>query len=306
MRTIVQTSIFSPERAFLWCGALSTVLHLGALGFLSLLPISETPKSTTSLVKVRLVETPAATPAEPAGNQEPPPMMTAKRSLAASAIHPLPQRVISKDFFSQLPQVATIAWVRSPPLQERSVPTLPHRVLQDHHAADVLTLKSLLKVAQSPETLSTQQSRRPRSLLSTDPLPIGSHSITAIRSQSRTNHHQAPTSFSSVQHPTIIAHPPAGPGASKSKVSLDRTIPPVYPRIARKSGWEGTVRIRVVVQPDGAPGSIQVRKSSGYDVLDDAAKKAVRAWTFIPAKDGNIPIRSIVEIPIHFDLRKQG
>ena len=275
MRTIVQTSIFSPERAFLWCGALSTALHLGALGFLSFIPISETPKSTTTLVTVRLVETPAVTPAEPAGNQKPPPMMTATRSLATSAIHPLPQRVISKDFFPQLPQAATIAWVRSPPLQERSVPTLPHRVLQDHHATDVLTLKSLLKVAQSPETLSTRQSRRPRPLLSTDPFPIESHSITAIRSQSRTNHHQAPTSFSSVQHPTLIAHPPAGPGASKSKVSLDRTIPPIYPRIARKSGWEGTVRIRVVVQPDGAPGSIQVRKSSGYPVIDEAAAEAV-------------------------------
>lgn len=306
MRTIVQTSIFSPERAFLWCGALSTALHLGALGFLSFIPISETPNSTTTLVKVRLVETPAATPAEPAGNQKPPPMMTATRSLAASAIHPLPQRVISKDFFSQLPQAATIAWVRSPHLQERSAPTLPHRVLQDHHAADVLTLKSLLKVAQSPEALSIRQPRRPRSPLSTDPHPIGSPSITAIRSQSRTNHHQAPTSFSSVQHPTLIAHPPAGPGTSKSKVSLDRTIPIVYPRIARKSGWEGTVRIRVVVQPDGAPGSIQVRKSSGYPVLDEAAVEAVSEWRFIPAKDGNIPIRSIVEIPIHFDLRKQG
>lgn len=306
MRTIVQTSIFSPERAFLWCGALSTALHLGALGFLSFLPISETPNSTMTLVTVRLVETPAATPAEPAGNQKPPPMMTATRSLAASAIHPLPQRVISKDFFPQLPQAATIAWVRSPPIQERSVPTLPHRVLQDHHAADVLTLKSLLKVAQSPETLSTRQPRRPRSLLSMVPLPIRSPSITAIRSQSRTNHHQAPTSFSSVQHPTLIAHPPAGPGASKSKVSLDRTIPPIYPRIARKSGWEGTVRIRVVVQPDGAPGSIQVRKSSGYPVLDEAAAEAVSEWRFIPAKDGNIPIQSIVEIPIHFDLRKQG
>ncbi|MFB3137012.1 MAG: energy transducer TonB [Nitrospirales bacterium] len=41
-------------------------------------------------------------------------------------------------------------------------------------------------------------------------------------------------------------------------------------------------------------------------MLDEAAAEAVSEWRFIPAKDGNIPIQSIVEIPIHFDLRKQG
>ena len=93
---------------------------------------------------------------------------------------------------------------------------------------------------------------------------------------------------------------------SKSKVGLGRTIPPVYPRIARESGWEGTVLIRVAVQPDGSPESVRIRRSSGHAVLDNAAVEAVKKWRFSPAKDGNIPIRSIVEIPINFDLRKQG
>ncbi len=81
--------------------------------------------------------------------------------------------------------------------------------------------------------------------------------------------------------------------------------PPVYPRIARESGWEGTVLIRVVVLADGNPGSISVHKSSGHAVLDEAAIEAVKKWKFTPAKDGNIPVRSVVEIPINFDLSKQ-
>jgi len=98
---------------------------------------------------------------------------------------------------------------------------------------------------------------------------------------------------------------PGSSGISKSKVGLGRTIPPIYPRIARESGWEGTVLVRVAVQPDGSPGLIKVRKSSGHEVLDKAAIEAVKKWKFSPAKDGNIPVRSVVEIPINFDLRKQ-
>ncbi|MDA1305485.1 MAG: energy transducer TonB [Nitrospirae bacterium] len=83
------------------------------------------------------------------------------------------------------------------------------------------------------------------------------------------------------------------------------TVPPVYPRIARESGWEGTVLIRVNVDADGNASKVKVQKSSGHAVLDEAAVDAVRKWKFSPAKDGNIPIRSVVEIPINFDLRKQ-
>lgn len=90
----------------------------------------------------------------------------------------------------------------------------------------------------------------------------------------------------------------------KTRTKILFTIPPVYPRIARESGWEGTVLVRVLVQTDGRPGSVRVRKSSGHAILDDAAIETVKKWRFIPAKDGNIPIRSVVEIPIHFALRK--
>ena len=38
-------------------------------------------------------------------------------------------------------------------------------------------------------------------------------------------------------------------------------------------------------------------------MLDNAALQAIRKTRFIPAKDGNIPVRSIVEIPIKFDLK---
>ena len=268
MTTIAQNSTPSSEKAFLWCGALSVLLHLG---FLSLLPISETPKPSTNLVKVRLIEAPA----EPA------------RDLV---IHSL----------SQL----TPIWVRQPlPLHKKSTPTLPHQTLRDHHAENTLTLKSLLKVAQRTQPPSNRQPRGRESLSNKNHLYIERFSIIAIKPQNHINHHQATTPLSrSIQYPTLTAHPPSGRRVSKSKVTLERPIRPIYPAIARRLGWEGTVKLRVVVQPDGLPSSIKIKKSSGHPMLDTSAAEAMKKWRFVPAKDGNIPIQSTVEIPIRFDL----
>jgi protein TonB len=77
---------------------------------------------------------------------------------------------------------------------------------------------------------------------------------------------------------------------------------PLYPRVARESGWEGTVIVRTLITPDGVPSRVEIRKSCGHEVLDLAAQEAIKTWKFQPAKDGNIPIAKWVDIPIKFDL----
>jgi protein TonB len=72
--------------------------------------------------------------------------------------------------------------------------------------------------------------------------------------------------------------------------------------MARESGWEGTVIVRTLIDTNGIPNQVKIRKSSGHPTLDQAAQKAVKSWTFQPAKDGNIPITKWVDIPIKFDL----
>ena len=78
---------------------------------------------------------------------------------------------------------------------------------------------------------------------------------------------------------------------------------PHYPSIARSRHWEGLVLLRVHVTPDGHCGSLNVARSSGHDVLDDAAASAVRNWQFVPGKRGDTPIASWVTVPIEFSLR---
>jgi periplasmic protein TonB len=92
------------------------------------------------------------------------------------------------------------------------------------------------------------------------------------------------------------------PEAVRSKARSGQNLRPDYPRTAQEAGWEGTVMLRVEVLPDGNAGSVSVQRTSGHAILDDAARTAVERWHFSPAMDGNFPIRSVVNLPVKFDL----
>ena len=78
---------------------------------------------------------------------------------------------------------------------------------------------------------------------------------------------------------------------------------PEYPQMALRRGWEGTVLLRVEVLASGKPGQIQIQKSSGRDALDAAALAAVKRWSFVPAKQGDVAQAGWVSVPIDFKLR---
>jgi protein TonB len=77
---------------------------------------------------------------------------------------------------------------------------------------------------------------------------------------------------------------------------------PSYPSAAQKRGLQGRVILKIHVLASGQPDNVSVAKSSGYDILDDAAVKAVAAWVFDPAKRGQTPIDGWVNVPINFKL----
>ena len=78
--------------------------------------------------------------------------------------------------------------------------------------------------------------------------------------------------------------------------------PPAYPAIALRQGWQGTVLLRVRVLASGHPASVEVQKSSGRKVLDDAAVQTVQGWSFAPAKRGDTPIDGWATVPIEFKV----
>lgn len=78
---------------------------------------------------------------------------------------------------------------------------------------------------------------------------------------------------------------------------------PLYPQEARKRGYQGEVVLRVEVLSNGRVGQVEVKKSSGYKLLDQSALTTVKQWRFIPAKKGDNTIPLWVNIPIKFQLQ---
>jgi len=77
---------------------------------------------------------------------------------------------------------------------------------------------------------------------------------------------------------------------------------PDYPAVARRRRLQGTTFLEVRVSASGRPVSIEIGRSSGVPDLDEAARAAVRGWTFLPAKLGDKPVEGRVEVPIRFRL----
>jgi len=79
--------------------------------------------------------------------------------------------------------------------------------------------------------------------------------------------------------------------------------PPIYPRTARRRGWEGEVRLRLRIAETGRVLAVRVDRSSGHGLLDHAALEAVRNWRFQAAHLGDRSVETEVMVPIRFELR---
>jgi protein TonB len=117
-----------------------------------------------------------------------------------------------------------------------------------------------------------------------------------------------------------VAPPPAPPAVSASppapvvsEVAAPISAPdgsaktlgnpsPKYPMDARRNHWEGTVRLRVVITPDGRVKDISVARSSGFDSLDEEARKTVARWKFLPGKQSGVAVEAVGFLSIPFRL----
>ncbi len=102
---------------------------------------------------------------------------------------------------------------------------------------------------------------------------------------------------------------PASPGLETAVafagVRYARVFKPEYPRKARRAGWEGTTLLKVHVDHRGRSGQVTVDRTSGFDLLDAAAVRAVRRWEFHPAHNGARTVSSWVKVPVVFKLKEK-
>jgi TonB family protein len=72
----------------------------------------------------------------------------------------------------------------------------------------------------------------------------------------------------------------------------------VYPATAKKRGWEGKVVLSFIVSSGGDVRNIMVSKSSGHEVLDENAMRAVKRASPFPKP----PVEAQIIIPVLYQL----
>ena len=77
---------------------------------------------------------------------------------------------------------------------------------------------------------------------------------------------------------------------------------PAYPLLARRRGYTGVVMLSAEILTDGSVGRVEMKKPSGYELLDRAALVAVKGWKFSPGKRMGIPVTMWVDVPVRFEL----
>ena len=91
-------------------------------------------------------------------------------------------------------------------------------------------------------------------------------------------------------------------GAPAQDLKTANRVDPTYPPASRRSGEQGTVRLKVLVDTNGRPSNVAVAQSSGFPRLDAAIECVVRRLPFEPGKRDGQAVDSQVSIPIVFKL----
>jgi periplasmic protein TonB len=184
--------------------------------------------------------------------------------------------------------ISLVEAMRAPAPQPRIEPLAPPR------ARPIKPLQALPDKARpvpTPAPLPSPQSAPTASdaPVSSRPPPVGSSS---------------PASAAAEETAPAV-NPKFGPDQAKVQASVplyELNPPPVYPALARRRNYQGTVKLDVLVDRQGRAAQIRVAQSSGYPILDRSAIESVRRWRFEPARRSGRPIEMWVQVPVRFAL----
>ncbi len=86
------------------------------------------------------------------------------------------------------------------------------------------------------------------------------------------------------------------PARPKSEIS------PIYPDLSRIYKEQGLVTINAQISKSGQVTEAKIKRSSGFDRLDQAALQAVYAADFIPTKEDREAIATSLDLDFNFQL----
>ena len=106
--------------------------------------------------------------------------------------------------------------------------------------------------------------------------------------------------------PVAVAPSPPAPVAKVELPSSDAEYlhnpKSEYPRISRQRNEQGKVVVSVFIGTDGTVQKAEIKVSSGYERLDQAALSTVKSWRYVPGKRGGVPEAMWFNVPINYVL----
>ena len=214
-------------------------------------------------------------------------------SLAAILVFGLSGKIISPPKLDGI----NLVWVSLDAKSNNNSLTIPKEPLEQ-------LLPSLERAAKKPANTEKRESAKilaakTKAIESTNTITLAKYYLsgggTKEQSKNITGRSENQTDGNTYNLNTVIAYP-----------LYKENTPPVYPEIARVSGYEGIVLVSAEILPDGRVGNMRIRKSSGYAILDQSAIEAVKPWKFEPAKKSGNPFTVWVELPIKFILHNNS
>ena len=79
----------------------------------------------------------------------------------------------------------------------------------------------------------------------------------------------------------------------------------VYPQEAERSGWEGTVKLSLLILSDGTLATAMIRESSGHEIFDQYTLNTAKNLAPYSSFPSNVDLRELtVTIPVVYSLKK--
>lgn len=193
------------------------------------------------------------------------------------------------------------AMIAPPVVQAELVPAMPEQTPAPRPAP-----AAVQRPIQPPPKRMPAQRPTPTPTTTPEPATAAPADPEPVPSTNESAASNAAVLASAAPAPAAPPAPPAPPPQielpSASAAYLNNPPPP-YPALSRRLGEQGRVVVRVRIEPDGTASAAEIRTSSGYARLDEAALAAVRQWRYVPGKRNGVPEAMWFLVPIQFELR---
>lgn len=139
------------------------------------------------------------------------------------------------------------------------------------------------------------------------PLKTPDQQIARLDSQVKPLDVLAPSTFCPLPlpgHSFPDNRPPKADGGNGNQPAYAQDNPSfTFPLQALLGNIQGKVTVRVEVKPDGKPGRMWLKQSSGSGILDRDALSQLTLWQFVPARREGQPVTAWIDVPVIYRLQ---